>query len=87
MFSEVYHSMLVRTIVVLGRACKSCETTPTALWYGCHVVQREKGPRHFGPKLNSEDDSERSRRGLPKDTPETHLHVGEGPGLSTELPN
>ena len=32
--------------------------------------------------LDSEDGGERSGRGLPKGTPETHLHVGKAQGYS-----
>ena len=41
------------------------------------VYRREQGLRRFGWKLDSEDDEERSGRGLPEGTPETHLRVGK----------
>ena len=44
------------------------------------VYQREQGPRWFGQKLNSEDDGERSGRGLLEGTLETHLHMGKARG-------
>ena len=41
------------------------------------MYRREQGPWHFGQKLNSKDGRERSGRGLPEGTPETHLRVGK----------
>ena len=41
------------------------------------VYRREQGLQRFGQKLDSEDGAERSGRGLPKGTLETHLHVGK----------
>jgi hypothetical protein len=40
------------------------------------VYRREQGPRRFGRKLDSKDGRERSGRGLPEGTPETHFMVG-----------
>jgi hypothetical protein len=45
------------------------------------MYRRERGPRHFDQKLNSEDDGERPR-GAGSGAP---LARGEGPWLSTEL--
>ena len=39
------------------------------------VYRREQGPRRFGQRLDSEDGGERSGRGLPEGTLETHLRV------------
>ena len=50
------------------------------------VYRREQGPRRFSWKLDSENGGERSRRGLPKDTPETHLCVGKAWGYSRSYP-
>jgi hypothetical protein len=50
------------------------------LWCGCHRVRRELGPWCFDQKLDSEDDEERSRRGLPEGTSETYLSVGKAQG-------
>ena len=50
------------------------------------VYRREQGPRRFGWKLDSEDGGERSGRGLPKGTPETHLHVGKAWGHPQSYP-
>jgi hypothetical protein len=47
------------------------------------VYRRERGPRHFGQKLDSGDDGERPR-GAESRAPLAH---GEGPWLSTELLN
>ena len=44
------------------------------------VYQREQGLRRFGRKLDSEDGRERSGRGLPEGTPETHLRVEKAQG-------
>ena len=44
------------------------------------VYRREQGLRWFGRKLDSEDDRERSGRGLSEGTPETHLRVGKARG-------
>jgi hypothetical protein len=44
------------------------------------VYQREQDPRWFDRKLDSKDGGERSRRGLPEGTPETHLRVGKARG-------
>jgi hypothetical protein len=44
------------------------------------VYQREQGLWRFGQKLDSEDGEERSGRGLPEGTPETHLRVGKDQG-------
>ena len=44
------------------------------------VYQREQGLWQFGQKLDCEDGEERSRRGLPKGTLETHLCVGKNQG-------
>ena len=41
------------------------------------VYRREQGLRRFSQKLDCEDGGERSGRGLPKGTPETHLRVGK----------
>ena len=41
------------------------------------VYRREQGSRRFGQKLDSEDGGERSGRGLPNGTSETHLRVGK----------
>ena len=37
------------------------------------VYRKEQGPQRFDRKLDSEDDGERSERGLSEGTPETHL--------------
>ena len=50
------------------------------------VYQRKQGPRCFGRKLDSEDGGERSERGLPKGTLETHLHVGKARGYPRSYP-
>jgi hypothetical protein len=50
------------------------------------VYQREQGPRRFCWKLDSEDDGERSRRGLSEGTPETHLHVRKARGYPQSYP-
>ena len=39
------------------------------------IYRREQGLQRFGQKLDSEDGAERSGRGLPEGTLETHLHV------------
>ena len=39
------------------------------------VYQRSQDPRRFSRKLDSEDGEERSGRGLPEGTLETHLSV------------
>jgi hypothetical protein len=44
------------------------------------VYQRKQSPRRFSQKLDSEDDRERSRRGLVEGTLETHLRVGNARG-------
>ena len=44
------------------------------------MYRREQGLRRFGQKLDSEDDGERSERGLPEGTLETHLRVGKARG-------
>ena len=44
------------------------------------VYRKEQGPRWFGRKLDSEDGGERSGRGLPEGTPETHLRMGKAWG-------
>jgi hypothetical protein len=44
------------------------------------MYRREQGPCRFGRKLDSEDDRERSGRGLPEDTSESHLRVGKARG-------
>ena len=49
---------------------------------------RKQGPRCFGQKLDSEDDGERSRRGFATSgLTGDPLARGEGPELSTELPD
>ena len=50
------------------------------------VYRREQSLRQFGQKVDSEDDGERSRRGLPEGTPETHLHVGKAWGYPRSYP-
>ena len=52
------------------------------------VYQREQGPRRFSRKLDSEDGGEWSRRGFATSglTRDPLAH-GEGPELSTELPD
>jgi hypothetical protein len=75
-------SALARDVVIVpseasvlrDRDNRVCVTAAT-------VYRRERGPRHFGRKLNSGDDGERPRgagRGAP-------LARGEGPWLSMEL--
>jgi hypothetical protein len=49
-------------------------------------VRREQGPQRFPRKLDSEDGGERSVRGLPEDTPETHLHVEKAQGYPWSYP-
>ena len=44
------------------------------------VYQREQGLQWFGRKLDSEDGGERSGKGLPEGTPETHLRVEKARG-------
>ena len=44
------------------------------------MYQREEGPQRFGRKFDSEDGGERSSRGLPEGTSETHLHMGKARG-------
>ena len=44
------------------------------------VYPREQGPWRFGQKIDIEDGEERSERGLPEGTPETHLRVGKARG-------
>ena len=52
------------------------------------VYQREQGLRRFGRKLDSEDNGEWSGRGLAMSgLTGDPLERGEGPELSTELPN
>ena len=52
------------------------------------VYRREQGPRRFGRKLNSEDGGERSERGFAMSgLTGDPLARGEGPKLSTELPD
>ena len=51
------------------------------------VYRREQGPRHFGQKIDSEDDGERFRERLAGRHTGDPLTRGEGPGLSTELPD
>ena len=50
------------------------------------VYRRERGPRRFGRKLDSEDDGERSGRGLPEGTPETHLRMEKAWGYPWSYP-
>ena len=50
------------------------------------VYRREQGPWRFDQKLDSEDGGERSGRGLPKGTPETHLHVGKARSYPRSYP-
>ena len=50
------------------------------------VYRREQGPRRFDRKLDSEDGGERSGRGLPEGTPETHLYVGKAQGYPWSYP-
>ena len=50
------------------------------------MYRREQGPRRFGRKLDSEDDGERSGRGLSEGTPETHLRVGKARGYPRSYP-
>ena len=47
---------------------------------------REQGLWWFGQKLDSEDGGERSGRGLPEGTPETHLCVGKAQGYPWSYP-
>jgi hypothetical protein len=49
---------------------------------GATVYRREQGLWWFGRKLDSEDGGERSRRGLPKGTLETHLPMGKARGYA-----
>ena len=52
------------------------------------VYRREQGPRRLVQKLDSEDGRERSGRGFAMSgLTEDPLARGEGPELSTELPN
>ena len=52
------------------------------------VYRREQGPLHFGRKLGSEDGGERTRRGFATSGLIGYpLARGEGPELSTELPD
>jgi hypothetical protein len=51
------------------------------------VYRREEGPQRFSRKLDIDYGGERSRRGLPKGTTRDTLAHGEGPGLSTKLPD
>ena len=50
------------------------------------VYQREQGLRWFGRKLDSEDDGERSRSGLPEGIPKTHLREGKARGYPLSYP-
>jgi hypothetical protein len=50
------------------------------------VYRREQGSRQFAQKLDSEDGGERSGRGLPKGTPETHLRVRKAWGYPQSYP-
>ena len=50
------------------------------------MYRREQGMRRFGQKLDSEDGGERSVRGLPEGTPETHLCVGKAQGYPQSYP-
>jgi hypothetical protein len=49
---------------------------------GATMYRREQGPRWFGRKFDSEDGGERSGRGLPKGTLETHLPMGKAQGYA-----
>ena len=50
------------------------------------MYRREQGLRHFDQKFNSEDGGERSRRGLPEGTPETHLRMEKARGYPWSYP-
>ena len=62
-------------VVLRDHNTRVCGVTAT-------VYQREQGLRWFGRKLDSEDDGEWSRRGLP----ETHLRVGKTWGYPWSYP-
>ena len=68
-------------VVLRDHTNRVCGVAATVYW-------REQGPWHFDRKLDSEDGGERSGRGfamscLTRDP----LTRGEGPELSTELPD
>ena len=79
--------MLVSTSVVHRRGLKSCEITPTRVCgVAATVYRREQGPRRFGQKLDSEDGGEHPERLVGRHVGDPLAH-GEGPRLSTELPD
>ena len=50
------------------------------------VYQGEQDPWRFGRMLDSEDGGDRSGRGLPEGTPETHLRVGKARSYPRSYP-
>jgi len=78
--------VLARTIVVLGGACSLARPHQPCFWCGRHRVPREQGPRQFGRKLDSEDGGEHRERLAGRHVGDP-LARGEGPWLSTELPD
>ena len=63
-----------------------CDHTNRVCGVATAVNQREQGPWWFGQKLDSEGSEERSGRGLPECTQETHLRVGKAWGYPRSYP-
>jgi hypothetical protein len=88
--SEVCIPLIQRCLRAL--ACTSAgllvlqDHTNHACGVAATVYLREQGLRQFGRKLDSEDGGERSGRGLPEGTTETHLRVGKDQGYPRSYP-
>ena len=84
MFSEVCIPLTTRCLraplLYIGELVVLRDHTNHVYGVAVTVYRREQGPRRFGRKLDSEDGGERSMRGLPEGTPETHLRVGKAWG-------
>ena len=85
----------LRECIILGGSTTCCTSeglvvlqdhTNRVCGVAATVYRREQGPRRFGQKLDSEDGGERSGRGLPESTQETHLHVGKARGYPRSYP-
>ena len=92
MFSEVCIPLIIRCLraplLYIGGLVVLRDHTNHVCGVAATVYRREQGPRRFGRKLDSEDGRERSGKGFATSgLTGDPLACGEGPELSTELPD
>ena len=89
-FSEVCTPLTTRCLhtplLYIEGACSLADHINRVCGVAVTVYRSEQGPWRFGRKLDSKDGGERSGRGLPEGTPETHLRVGKARGYPRSYP-